>query len=145
MQKPHYYSKRSLFMEQAPSWNFELGADQLLAKALELGFVKKVGEDRYLMNKHYIKSAYPSFQYFLSEEKERAGMYLVETYTCKNCHNHLPQEVRCMNCGAVYKERKKDHIKACPNCGNSDMHNTIYLSHHEDNCDGWESDGRFYF
>ena len=54
MQKPHYYSKRSLFMEQAPSWNFELGADQILAKALELGFVKKVGKDKYEMNEHYI-------------------------------------------------------------------------------------------
>ena len=48
-----YYSKQSLFMEQAPSFNFELDANQLLAKALKLGFIKKVGEDKYEMNKDY--------------------------------------------------------------------------------------------
>ena len=48
-----YISKEELFMRQAPSWNFELNADQLLAKALKLGFVKKVGEDRYEVNEDY--------------------------------------------------------------------------------------------
>tara|TARA_R100000306_G_C4349503_1_gene129381 strand:+ start:500 stop:727 length:228 start_codon:yes stop_codon:yes gene_type:complete len=48
-----YYSKRSLFMEQAPSFNFELNADQLLAKALKVGFIKKVGEDKYELNEDY--------------------------------------------------------------------------------------------
>ena len=47
------YSKRSLFREQAPSFNFELGEDQLLAKALEVGFIKKIGEDKYEMNEDY--------------------------------------------------------------------------------------------
>ena len=41
------------FMNQAPSFNFELGEDQLLKKALESGFVTKVGEDKYLMNENY--------------------------------------------------------------------------------------------
>ena len=48
-----YFTKHSLFMNQAPSFNFELGADQLLKKALESGFVTKVGEDKYLMNENY--------------------------------------------------------------------------------------------
>lgn len=41
-----YVTKAELFLQQAPSFNFELDADQLLAKALELGYVTKVeGED----------------------------------------------------------------------------------------------------
>ena len=47
------YSKRSLFREQSPSFNFELGEDQLLAKALEVGFVKRIEEDKYEMNEDY--------------------------------------------------------------------------------------------
>ena len=57
------YSKQTLFHAQAPKWNFELDADQLLDKALELGFVKKVGDDEYLQNEDYIR-----FEY-LNEEK----------------------------------------------------------------------------
>ena len=45
-----YLSKHELFMEQAPNWNFELDADALLAKALEVGFVRKVEEDKYEVN-----------------------------------------------------------------------------------------------
>lgn len=47
------FSKRKLWMNQAPSWNFELGEDELLAKAIELGYVKKVGDDIYLVNNDY--------------------------------------------------------------------------------------------
>tara|TARA_Y100000310_G_C20171918_1_gene574064 strand:+ start:63 stop:275 length:213 start_codon:yes stop_codon:yes gene_type:complete len=47
------FSKNSLWLAQAPSWNFELDEDELLAKALEVGFVKQVGEDRYEMNQDY--------------------------------------------------------------------------------------------
>ena len=47
------FTKQSLFMAQAPSWNFELDADQLLDKALELGFVTKIDDDKYLMNNDY--------------------------------------------------------------------------------------------
>jgi len=46
-----YFTKHSLFITQAPHFNFELDADQILEKALESGFVIKVGEDRYLENK----------------------------------------------------------------------------------------------
>ena len=56
MREPHYFSKHSLWMAQAPSWNFELDADQLLAKALALGFVTEVGEDKYEMNQNYIEN-----------------------------------------------------------------------------------------
>ena len=45
-----YFSKATLWMNQAPSWNFELDEDELLAKALEVGFVKLVGVDRYEKN-----------------------------------------------------------------------------------------------
>ena len=48
-----YFTKKSLFMNQAPSFNFELDADELLEKALESGFVVKVDEDKYLMNENY--------------------------------------------------------------------------------------------
>ena len=48
------FTKHELFMAQAPSWNFELNEDQLLDKALELEFVTKIGDDKYLMNNDYI-------------------------------------------------------------------------------------------
>jgi len=46
-------SKRELFMNQAPSFNFDLNADQILAKALDVGFVTEVSEDQYLVNENY--------------------------------------------------------------------------------------------
>ena len=48
-----YLNKQELFMEQAPSFNFDLDADQLLAKALQVGFVKEVGQDKYEVNENY--------------------------------------------------------------------------------------------
>jgi len=48
------FTKHELFMAQAPSWNFELDEEQLLDKALELEFVTKIGDDKYLMNNDYI-------------------------------------------------------------------------------------------
>ena len=47
------FTKHDLFLSQAPSTNFELDEDQLLAKALEVGFVTKIGDDEYLMNNDY--------------------------------------------------------------------------------------------
>ena len=46
-------NKYQLFMTQAPSFNFELDEDQLLDKALEVGFVTKVDEDLYKVNNNY--------------------------------------------------------------------------------------------
>lgn len=46
-------TKERLFYLQAPSFNFELGMDELLAKALKVGFVTKVGENQYLINENY--------------------------------------------------------------------------------------------
>lgn len=46
-------SKSDLFMTQAPSFNFELGPDEILAKALEVGFVTEVGPDQYKLNEQY--------------------------------------------------------------------------------------------
>ena len=40
-------------MTQAPCFNFELDEDQLLDKALEVGFVTKVDEDLYKVNNNY--------------------------------------------------------------------------------------------
>tara|TARA_R110002050_G_scaffold105904_4_gene215690 strand:+ start:30 stop:206 length:177 start_codon:yes stop_codon:yes gene_type:complete len=48
-----YFSKNELWLNQAPSFNFELNKDQLLEKALEVGFVSKVGDDKYLLNDSY--------------------------------------------------------------------------------------------
>ena len=53
MEEKQYFSKESLFMAHAPSFNFELDADELLAKALEFGFVKEVDEDKYEVNEDY--------------------------------------------------------------------------------------------
>jgi hypothetical protein len=49
-------NKHQLFMNQAPCWNFELDEDQLLDKALEVGFVTKVDEDLYEVNDNYKSS-----------------------------------------------------------------------------------------
>jgi len=48
-------NKHQLFMTQAPRWNFELDEDQLLDKALEVGFVTKLDEDLYEVNDNYNK------------------------------------------------------------------------------------------
>ena len=42
------YTKESLWKELAPCWNFELDKDQLLAKALEVGFVIRVGKNKFV-------------------------------------------------------------------------------------------------
>ena len=47
------FTKQELFMSQAPNHNFELDADQLLKKALEVGFVNQIGDDQYKMNNNY--------------------------------------------------------------------------------------------
>ena len=54
MSKDVIFTKHELFMAQAPSWNFELDEEQLLNRALELEFVTKIGDDKYLMNNDYI-------------------------------------------------------------------------------------------
>ena len=53
MDKDIIFTKHELFMAQGPSWNFELDEEQLLDKALELEFVTKIGDDKYLMNNDY--------------------------------------------------------------------------------------------
>ena len=55
MKDQQIITKQELFLDQAPCWNFELNADELLAKALEVGYVTKVEneEDAYLVNNHY--------------------------------------------------------------------------------------------
>tara|TARA_R110002072_G_scaffold65654_1_gene162049 strand:+ start:290 stop:466 length:177 start_codon:yes stop_codon:yes gene_type:complete len=47
-------TKKELFMAQAPSFNFDLNADEILAKALEVGFVTEVSEDQYVVNDNYV-------------------------------------------------------------------------------------------
>ena len=50
------FTKESLFTNQAPSFNFELDADQLLEKVLEVGFVTELGAKGsgvYQMNDEY--------------------------------------------------------------------------------------------
>jgi len=46
-------TKEELFIWHAPSFNFDLSADQILDKALKVGFVTKVGDDKYLVNEDY--------------------------------------------------------------------------------------------
>ena len=50
---PEIITKEDLFMWQAPSFNFELSADEILAKALKVGFVSEVSEGQYLVNEDY--------------------------------------------------------------------------------------------
>ena len=52
---PGVVTPHQLFMLQAPSFNFELDQEQLLAEALERGFVTPVegSEDLYLVNQNY--------------------------------------------------------------------------------------------
>jgi hypothetical protein len=42
------YSKKTLWLEHAPAYNFELNQDELLVKALKYGLVKKVGYNEYI-------------------------------------------------------------------------------------------------
>jgi|TARA_B110000902_G_C14001503_1_gene472834 hypothetical protein len=46
-------SKKELWMQQAPNFNFEKNADELLQQALRSGFVDKVGVDQYEINANY--------------------------------------------------------------------------------------------
>ena len=46
-------SKEELFRWQAPNFNFELGKDELLQEALNRGFVKKIGDNKYKVNNEY--------------------------------------------------------------------------------------------
>jgi hypothetical protein len=46
-------TKDELYLQQAPSLNFELDTDELLEKALLRGFVEKVGDDKYKINNDY--------------------------------------------------------------------------------------------
>ena len=48
-----HFCKVGLWLNQAPSFNFELDEDKLLAKALAVGFVEKVGRDKYKLNEAY--------------------------------------------------------------------------------------------
>ena len=52
-QEKTIFTKEALWLSQAPSFNFELDKDQLLAKALEVGFVVEIGADQYQMNNNY--------------------------------------------------------------------------------------------
>ena len=47
------YTSKELWVNQAPMLNFELNQDQLLAKALDNGFVTKIADDQYLVNENY--------------------------------------------------------------------------------------------
>ena len=53
MEEEIILTKKELWLNQAPCWNFELDQDQLLEKALQVGFVTQVGEDAYLVNQDY--------------------------------------------------------------------------------------------
>ncbi len=47
------FTKQELWLNQAPCFNFECDADELLAQALSSGFVTKIAEDKFLMNNKY--------------------------------------------------------------------------------------------
>lgn len=53
MSKDIIFTQHELWVSQVASFNFELDEEQLLRKALELGFVTKIGDNKYLMNNDY--------------------------------------------------------------------------------------------
>ena len=53
MSKDIIFTQHELWVSQVASFNFELDEEQLLRKALEVGFVTKIGDDKYLMNNDY--------------------------------------------------------------------------------------------
>ena len=57
------FTKKSLFLSQAQFFNFELNADQLLEKALEAGFVVKIGDDLYEENVNYGEVSQDDIEY----------------------------------------------------------------------------------
>lgn len=46
-------TKDELFLQYAPSFNFELDAEQLVSEGLERGFITHIEGDSYLINKDY--------------------------------------------------------------------------------------------
>jgi|TARA_R110000822_G_C15045791_1_gene465854 hypothetical protein len=54
------FTKKSLWTNQAPALNFEYGEDELLALAIERGFVTEIGEDLYQMNDKYETTDHPA-------------------------------------------------------------------------------------
>ena len=57
--EPQIITKEELYLSQAPSFNFEKNADELLEQALLSGFVDQVGEDQYLVNLNYPEEREP--------------------------------------------------------------------------------------
>ena len=57
------YTKESLFLSQAPSFNFELNAEQILEKALDVGFVVKIDNDLYQVNEDYDEVSQDDIEY----------------------------------------------------------------------------------
>lgn len=51
--EPVIMTKQELYLNQAPSFNFEKNADELLHQALLSGFVDQVGDDQYQVNLNY--------------------------------------------------------------------------------------------
>ena len=51
--EPVIMTKQELYLNQAPSFNFEKNADELLHQALLSGFVDQVGPDQYQVNMSY--------------------------------------------------------------------------------------------
>lgn len=43
----------------------------------------------------------------------------------------LNLEVHCLACDQVFLEHLTVIIEACPHCGNTDMMNTVYMQHEE--------------
>ena len=44
------FTKKQLWLNQAPCFNFELDEDELLKQALSSGFVTKIAENKFLVN-----------------------------------------------------------------------------------------------
>lgn len=51
--EPVIMTKEELFISQAPSFNFEKNADELLHQALLSGFVDEIGDNQYQVNMNY--------------------------------------------------------------------------------------------
>ena len=53
---PFQYTRKEFFLEQAPAFNFDLNADQLVALGLEVGFITEVSAGVYQRTNEYKSS-----------------------------------------------------------------------------------------
>jgi hypothetical protein len=123
--EPIRITKYELFKQQAPSFNFELDADQLLAKALKDGYVKEIGIMETIADEYYLNEDY---------ESEYGGVikYLVSIGTSIDVaydNAEFDDQFKCSYCDKFFHDavelREGNGAYFCESeqCINSHVHN----------------------